>query len=183
MNIHPTDILGVFLVTLDRINDSRGFFARAFCSEEFARYGLDARITQLNLAHNDKSGTLRGLHYQRPPYAEAKLVRCVRGAICDVVVDIRKDSPTYLQHLKFELTAENRIALYVPKMFAHGYQSLVDDTDVLYSTSAAYHPESEGGLNPLDSALNIQWPLNVRAMSEKDQGWESITATWNPLEG
>jgi len=170
----PTAVPGPVLVDLERREDERGFFARTFCREEFAAAGLEPVVEQANLSFNHRAGTLRGMHLQVAPAEEAKLVRCTRGAIVDVVVDLREGSPTRYSHVAVELTADNRRALYVPPMFAHGYQTLVDDTEVVYQVSAAYTPGTERGLRHDDPALGITWPLPVTVISAKDASWELL---------
>jgi len=162
-------------VELEHRSDNRGFFARTFCQQEFEAHGLNPNVAQCNLSFNEKAGTLRGLHYQTPPATEAKLFRCIRGAIYDVIVDMRPDSSTYLQYFGIELTAANHLALYVPEMFAHGYQALEDGTEVLYQVSEFYTPGVEQGLRYDDSALGISWPMPVTVISEKDQSWPLLT--------
>ena len=146
------------------------------CRDEFARYGLVTDYVQQNMSVSATAGTIRGMHFQRPPYTEAKLVRCVRGAILDVIVDLRADSSTYLKHEGFELTAENHRQLYVPPGFAHAFQTLVDDIEVSYLVSAPYTPEAEGGVRYNDPMLGIKWPLPVTVISEKDANWPLLTA-------
>ena len=166
-------VTGAYLVRLEPIADERGFFARAFCTEEFAARGLCPHFVQTNLAHTDRAGTIRGLHYQTAPYEEVKLVRCIRGAIWAVCVDLRGDSPTYGQWAGAELTAENRDMLYVPAGCAHGYQTLGDDTEVLYSVSAPYAPGHEGGIRWDDPAFGIEWKYAGEViLSDKDRDWE-----------
>jgi dTDP-4-dehydrorhamnose 3,5-epimerase len=169
-----TKLKGAFVVALERREDDRGFFARAFCQREFASHGLQAVVAQANIAYNAGKGTLRGMHFQFPPHSEAKLVRVARGAILDVIVDLRPESLTYLQHLSVVLSADDHRALYVPERFAHGYQSLEDATEVCYQTSAFFEPAAEGGLSPLDPQLGISWPLPVSAISPKDAGWAPL---------
>jgi dTDP-4-dehydrorhamnose 3,5-epimerase len=159
---------------LERKEDSRGFFARAFCRKEFEAHGLKPIIAQANIASNYKKGTLRGMHFQYPPAAETKLVRCTRGAILDIIVDLRPESSTYLQHLAVELNEENQRALYVPERFAHGYQVLRDNTDTSYQVGEFYTPEAEGGLRYDDPRLGLQWLLPVTVISEKDQKFRSL---------
>ncbi len=174
MIFEETKLKGAFVVALERREDSRGFFARAFCQREFAAHGLQAVVAQANIAYNARKGTLRGMHFQFPPHAEAKLVRVARGAILDVVVDLRPESLTYLQHLSVVLSADDHRALYVPERFAHGYQSLEDATEVCYQASAFFEPVAEGGLSPLDPRLGISWPLPASALSAKDAGWAPL---------
>jgi dTDP-4-dehydrorhamnose 3,5-epimerase len=171
MRLVPTDIVGATVVELELRQDERGFFARSFDQQEFADAGLEPIVEQANVSFNVKAGTLRGMHLQIAPAPEAKLVRCTRGAIVDVVVDLRAGSPTFLQHVAVELTAENRRALYVPPFFAHGYQTLVDDTEVVYQVSGRYTPEAERGLRYDDPVLGIAWPLPVDSTSPKDASW------------
>jgi len=161
---------GPRLIELERHEDDRGFFARTFCRAELAAAGIDFPVAQANLSFNRRPGTLRGMHYQTAPCEEAKIVRCVRGAIHDVIVDVRPDSPTVGEHVVAELTADNRLALYVPPGFAHGFQSLEPDTDVCYLMSSAYAPEHAAGFRYDDPEVGIRWPLNVATISEKDRG-------------
>lgn len=172
-----TDLRGAFVIDLERRGDERGFFARAFCTEEFARQGLVGVFVQMNVSFSAAKGTIRGLHYQTPPAAETKLVRCTRGAIYDVIVDLRPESPTFRKHVGVELTADNRRALYVPKSFAHAFQSLTDDVEVLYQVDAPYAPQFECGLRHDDPALAIRWPLPVTVVSEKDRSWPLLCAS------
>lgn len=169
-----TKLAGAFTIDLERREDARGFFARAFCQKEFAAHGLKPVIAQANIASNRKRGTLRGMHFQYPPAAETKLVRCTRGAILDIIVDLRPESPTYLQHVAVELTEDNQRALYVPERFAHGYQALRDDTDTSYQVGEYYTPASEGGLRPHDRRLGLEWPLPVTVISDKDRNWKLL---------
>ncbi len=169
-----TKLRGAFVIDIERREDSRGFFARVFCQHEFDAHGLKPIIAQANVAYNRKKGTLRGMHFQFPPAAETKLVRCTRGAILDIIVDLRPESPTYLQHLAVELTEENCRALYVPERFAHGYQVLRDNTETSYQVGEFYTPGSEGGLLYNDPRLGLEWPLPVSAISDKDQGWKLL---------
>jgi dTDP-4-dehydrorhamnose 3,5-epimerase len=167
---------GTFFIDVERREDSRGFFARAFCQNEFAQHGLKPVIAQGNIAFNHKRGTVRGMHFQFPPSAETKLVRCTRGAIVDIIVDLRPESPTFLQHVEVELSEDNYRAIYVPERFAHGYQVLRDGTDTSYQVGEFYTPGSEGGLLYNDPRLALSWPLPVTMISEKDQAWASFQA-------
>ena len=176
MRFTETSLPGAFIIDLEQRADPRGFFARSFCASEFEAHGLKPAVVQCNLSFNHRRGTLRGMHFQVAPALEAKLVRCTGGAIYDVIVDMRPSSPTYMQHIGVELSAENRRALYVPELFAHGYQSLTDDAEVTYQVSATYTPECERGLRHDDPALAIAWPLPVSVMSDKDRSWPLITA-------
>ena len=169
-----TKLKGAFIIDIDRREDSRGFFARTFCQHEFEAHGLKPVIAQANVAFNHKKGTVRGMHFQYPPVAETKLLRCTRGAIMDIIVDVRPESPTYLQHIAVELSEDNRRALYVPERFAHGYQVLSDKTETSYQVGEFYTPGSEGGLLYNDPRLGLPWPLPVTVISDKDQEWKAL---------
>lgn len=171
MKFVPTPLAGAFVVELEPIEDERGIFARSFCQNEFRARGLDPVVAQCNVSLNRSRGTLRGLHYQVPPHEEAKLVRCTRGAIWDVIVDLREGLPTRWKSFSTELTADNRRALYVPRGFAHGFQTLADDSEVLYQISEFYHPESSRGLRWDDPALGIRWPLPEPMVSARDRAY------------
>ena len=166
-----TALAGAFLVDLERRQDERGYFARAFCQNEFREHGLEPVIAQANVAFNPRRGTVRGMHFQFPPAAETKYVRVARGAIVDVIVDLRPESPTYLQHVSAELNAENGRGIYIPGRFAHGYQVMADDTETTYMVGEFYAPQLEGGLAYDDPRLGIEWPLPVSEMSPKDRSW------------
>lgn len=166
-----TGLEGAFIIDLERREDLRGFFAREFCQDEFRSKGLKPLIAQANLAYSKSTGTLRGMHFQYPPSAETKLVRCVRGAIIDIIVDLRPESPTFLKHVEVELSEDNWRALYVPERFAHGYQTLRDNTVTSYHVGAFYAPQCEGGLLYNDPDLGLTWPLPVSVISEKDLGF------------
>jgi dTDP-4-dehydrorhamnose 3,5-epimerase len=163
-----TQLRGAYIIDIERREDSRGYFARCFCQKEFEAHGLKPVIAQANIAHNIKKGTVRGMHFQFPPAAETKLVRCTRGAIVDIIVDLRPESDTYLQHVSVELNEENQRALYVPERFAHGYQVLIDNTDTSYQVGEFYTPSAESGLLHNDPRLKLPWPLPVTVISEKD---------------
>ena len=169
MKFSPTKLSGVWLVDLERREDERGFFARSWCQSEFERHGLNPRLVQCNVSFNRKRGTLRGMHYQVAPHAEAKLVRCTRGAIFDVAVDLRPESPTYRHWVGVELTAENGRALYIAEGFAHGFQTLADDSEVFYQMSEFFHPECARGLRWNDPAFGISWPSPNPIISDRDQ--------------
>jgi dTDP-4-dehydrorhamnose 3,5-epimerase len=171
-----TALPGAFVIDLERREDSRGYFARAFCQHELADHGLKPVIAQANVAFNKVAGTLRGMHFQFPPKAETKIVRCTRGAIVDIIVDLRPESLTYLDSISVELNEENGRALYVPERFAHGYQTLVDATETSYQVGEFYAPETEGGLAYDDPRLALQWPLPVAVISEKDTEWAHLDA-------
>lgn len=167
----PTALPGAFRIEPEPLQDDRGFFARSFCREEFARHGLDPSCAQCNISYNARRGTLRGLHYQPPPHLEAKLVRCTRGAIFDVIVDLRPGSPTLGRHTAVELTAENRRMLFVPAEFAHGFLTLTDDAEVFYQMSSPFIPGAGRGFRYDDPAFAIDWPLPVEVVSERDRGY------------
>lgn len=169
-----TKLNGAFIIDIERHIDSRGFFARAFCQRELKEHELNPVIAQANTAFNRRKGTMRGMHFQFPPVAETKLVRCTRGAILDIIIDLRPESPTYLQHVAVELTEDNHRALYVPERFAHGYQVLVDNTETSYQVGAFYSPGSESGLLYDEVRLGLKWPLPVSVISDKDQGWSTL---------
>jgi dTDP-4-dehydrorhamnose 3,5-epimerase len=171
-----TRLSGAFLVDLERREDSRGFFARTWCANEFADHGLTTEVVQANVSFNPRQGTLRGMHFQRAPHAETKLVRCTRGAIYDVVVDLRRDSDTYKEWVGVELSADNRRALFVPEGFAHGYQTLVPDAEVFYQVSEYHTPGAEGGVRWDDRAFGIEWPDPDNAfLSDKDRSWPDFS--------
>ncbi|MBX3013814.1 MAG: dTDP-4-dehydrorhamnose 3,5-epimerase [Caldilineaceae bacterium] len=171
MLFQPTKLADAYLVEVQPIRDERGFFARAWCVQEFADHGLDTKLVQCNLSFNQQRGTLRGMHYQQEPHAETKLVRCIRGAIYDVIIDLRPTSPTYLQWLGVTLSAANRSMLYIPKGFAHGFQTLADETEVFYQMSDFYAPAAAQGLRWNDPHFGIDWPLPVTVISAKDQAY------------
>jgi dTDP-4-dehydrorhamnose 3,5-epimerase len=174
MKFTETKLKGAFVIEIEEKHDNRGFFARTFCAQEFEEHGLKATVAQCNMSFNHKEGTLRGMHYQLAPATETKLIRCIRGAIYDVVIDMRPDSPNYLEHIGVELTADNRCALYIPGMFAHGFQTLSDETEVIYQVGEFYTPGYERGVRYNDPVFNIQWPLTVTEISDKDLNWPLI---------
>ncbi len=175
MIFSETTLAGAFIIDLERRDDERGFFARAFCQHEFAAHGLKPVIAQANIGFNRRKGTIRGMHFQSPPAAETKLVRCSRGAILDIIVDLRPESPTYLQHITVELTADNHRGIYIPERFAHGYQALEDNTETTYHVGEFYTPGAEGGLPYDDPRLGLAWPLPVSVISEKDRQWKPLS--------
>jgi len=177
-----TKLKGAFVIDVAPHRDERGFFARGFCQKEFAEHGLKPIVAQTNLASNRLKGTVRGMHFQFPPACETKLVRCTRGAIVDIIVDLRPESPTYLQHVAVELTEDNFRALYVPERFAHGYQALRDNTDTSYQASEFYTPGTEGGLRYDDPRLHLPWPLPVSLVSEKDQKYELLDVSESSIK-
>jgi dTDP-4-dehydrorhamnose 3,5-epimerase len=153
------------------MKDHRGYFARAYCAKEFEKHGISSRVVQANMSGTLKKGTVRGMHYQLPPASEPKFIRCVRGAIYDVIVDMRPDSSTFLQHFGVELTADNHKAIYVPDMFAHGHQALTDDVEIFYLVGEFYTPGCERGVRFDDPAIGIDWPIPVTVISDKDTAW------------
>lgn len=171
MIITGTDLEGVFIVDIQQHGDERGFFARTFCELEFADAGIENRWVQANTSFSALKGTLRGFHYQIPPFSETKLVRCTRGAIVDFAIDMRRDSPSYLKHVQVELTEANRRSLVIPNYCAHGFLSLEDNTEIHYSVSAPYSPEHERGIRFDDPKLEISWPTVITTVSDKDRSW------------
>ena len=172
MKFVPTKLSDAYILELERHEDDRGFFARAWSTDEFADHGLVPELSQCSISRNSRSGTLRGMHFQTAPQAEAKLVRCTAGAIFDVIIDLRPDSSTYTDWIGVELEAERGNALYVPKGFAHGFQTLVDETDVLYMISDPYVPEAASGVRWDDPAFAIEWPhAERRTISDRDLAW------------
>jgi dTDP-4-dehydrorhamnose 3,5-epimerase len=171
MIFHKTSLPGAWLVEPEKRSDDRGFFARTWCREEFAAHGLEERYVQRNLSVNPVAGTLRGMHWQAAPYGEVKLMQCTRGAIFDVIVDMRPASPTFRQWLAVELRARDYRMLYAPEGFAHGFQTLEDDTEVAYLVSAPYMAEASRGIRHDDPAIGIRWPRAVTRISEQDRGW------------
>lgn len=171
MIFEETPLAGAFVVHPEPRADERGAFARVFCRREFEAHGLDPDVVQANVSVNAAAGTVRGMHFQRPPHAEAKLVRATRGAIFDVIVDLRRDSPTYLAWFGIRLDEHDRTMLYVPPCFGHGYQALDDDAEATYLVSEYYAPGAEGGLRHDDPGLRIEWPLPVSSISPKDAAW------------
>jgi dTDP-4-dehydrorhamnose 3,5-epimerase len=166
-----TELTGAFLIEPERREDFRGFFARTWCETEVAAHGINPRVVQCNISFNLRKGTLRGMHYQKPPFAEAKLVRCTMGAIYDVIIDLRHDSPTFKRHLAVVLTAGNRRMLYVPEGFAHGFQTLEDNTEVFYQMSRCYSPDHATGVRWNDPAFDVQWPLLDPIILERDAAY------------
>jgi dTDP-4-dehydrorhamnose 3,5-epimerase len=166
-----TTLKEAFLIEPERREDERGFFARTWCQREFESHGLHKKWVQCNISFNKKKGTLRGMHYQVPPYEEAKLVRCTRGAIFDVIIDLRLQSPSFKQWVTLELTADNRRMLYIPEGFAHGFQTLTDETEIFYQMSQFYAPAHANGVRWDDPVFNITWPADERTISEQDRSY------------
>ena len=176
MEFTKTSLADAMLIDIRKLADERGYFARTFCAEEFGKAGLETRFPQSNHSHNLRAGTLRGMHFQRAPHAEVKVVRCVQGAIHDVIIDLRPASPTYRRWEGFDLDAGSGRMLYVPAGFAHGFQTLEDDTAVSYQVSHPYTPGAEGGVRFDDPAFGIAWPLPVGTISDKDAAWPYVEA-------
>jgi dTDP-4-dehydrorhamnose 3,5-epimerase len=174
MRFTATKLEGAWIVEPQLHEDTRGLFARTFCAREFGEQGLVDTFVQCNTSWNARKGTVRGLHYQLPPSSEVKLVRCTAGALCDVIVDLRPESPTYLQHVGIELSAKNRFALYIPGMFAHGFQALEEGTEVFYQMSEFYAPKLARGIRYDDPKLGIKWPLPVTSISDQDLSWKLL---------
>lgn len=171
MKFVPLPLKDAFLVEPVNISDERGFFARTFCREEFAVQGLQATFVQSSISFNVRKGTLRGMHYQKKPREENKLVRCTMGAIFDVIIDLRSDSPTFMRWVSVELSAENRKTLYIPEGFAHGFVTLADSSEVFYQMSEFFHPEYAAGVRWNDPSFAINWPVPVNVISEKDRNY------------
>lgn len=169
MIFKETKLKGAYIIDLEPFQDDRGLFARTFCQKEFEQIGHEREFVQFNHSRTSYKGTIRGMHYQKPPHAEIKLIRCVRGSIYDVIVDIRQDSPTFLEFIGVELSDRNMRMIYVPEGFAHGFQTLEDDTELIYHHTAFYAPGQEGGLRYDDPQVGIEWPLTPTVISEKDQ--------------
>ena len=168
MKFIPTILNGSFTIQLDPINDERGWFARYFCKKEFSTIGHEKEWVQMNHSFSLKKGTLRGMHFQKPPHSEVKLVRCIQGSVFDVIIDLRKDSPTFLKWFGTELSAENKLMMYIPEGFAHGFQTLEDNSGLLYMHTAYYSPEAEDGLRYNDPQVNISWPIEISEISMRD---------------
>lgn len=181
MIFFPTTLRDASLIELEKRGDARGFFARTMCKSEFAEHGLHTDFVQQNTSSSADKGTLRGLHFQRGDASEAKLIRCTRGAILDVIVDLRHESSSYLRHEAFELSAQNHRQLYVPPGFAHSFQTLTDDVEVSYLVSSRYTPAAEWGLRYSDPALGIVWPLPVTSISDKDAAWPLLDTNADPF--
>ncbi|MFT7647246.1 MAG: dTDP-4-dehydrorhamnose 3,5-epimerase [Candidatus Poriferisodalaceae bacterium] len=171
---HPTDLNDAWLIEPNQLSDDRGFYARVWCQDEFGERGLDRTMVQGNISHSHQAGTMRGIHYQLPPMMEAKYVRVLSGAIHDVIIDLRPWSSTFGKKFAVELSASNRLGLYVPAMFAHGFLTLADDTEVTYLVSASYTPGLERGMRYDDPTFNISWPIDVSVISDKDLAWPDL---------
>lgn len=169
-----TKLEGAFIIELEKLEDDRGFFARTFCRKEFEERGLNPKIAQCNISFNQKKSTLRGMHYQIAPYKEAKLVHCIKGKIYDVIIDLRPDSPMFKEWLAVELTSENHRMLYVPEGFAHGFQTMEDDTVVFYQMSEFYHSRCSRGIRWDDPSFEIEWPITEKIISAKDNSYRQF---------
>jgi dTDP-4-dehydrorhamnose 3,5-epimerase len=182
MKFHPAPLQGACTIELEKRGDDRGFFARVFCQNEFATAGIPMPIVQINNSLSAKAGTLRGMHYQLPPAAEIKVVRCIRGALYDVIIDLRPDSPTFGQWFGAELTAENRLMMYAPQGFAHGFMTLTDDTEAFYLTNAFYAPQEERGIRFDDPRFGVIWPRAPVDVSPKDRVWPAFDPAFHGIE-
>ena len=171
MLFRSTELQGAYVIELQRFEDPRGFFGRSFCRKEFMDHGLNPCVEQCNVSFNKRRGTLRGMHYQAAPYQEAKLVRCTRGAIFDAIIDLRRESPTFKRHFSLTLSEQNLLMLYIPEGFAHGFQTLEDDTEVFYQMSESFHPESARGVRWDDPAFGIEWPAAERILNDRDRNY------------
>lgn len=182
MIFKKTEIAGVYVIELEPFQDERGFFSRIFCEKEFEQAGLVSDFVQINHSTSRYKGTIRGLHFQLPPHSEVKVLRCVRGSLYDVIVDLRKNSLTFLKHFRIELSESNNRMLYIPTGFAHGFQTLSDNTSLIYFHSDFYYPSAEKGLKYDDPRLDIEWPLPVSEISKKDQGHKFLSQDYQGIE-
>ena len=176
MQFTETQLPGVFVIELERHEDDRGWFARTWCREEFAKHGLPVELAQSSISHNARRGTLRGMHFQMAPHAESKLIRCVAGAVHDVALDLRPDSPTFKQSFATKLSGENGRALFLPEGIAHGFQTLADDSALHYQMTAPYVAEASTGVHCNDPAFDLEWPVAEPILSERDQAWPDFSA-------
>ncbi|MES2836962.1 MAG: dTDP-4-dehydrorhamnose 3,5-epimerase [Bacteroidota bacterium] len=174
MIFEETNLKGAYVVSLELVNDARGGFARTFCKKEFSKINHTKEFVQLNHSYNTHKGTIRGMHYQVAPYQEIKLIRCVKGAVLDVIIDLRKNSPTFLKHFAVELSEENKKMIYVPEDFAHGFQTLTNNAELIYHHTQYYTPGSDAGIRFDDPALNIKWPFEAVMVSDKDKNYKLI---------
>lgn len=182
MKFNDTPLQGAHTIELDKRGDGRGFFARLFCTEEFSNQGIASSYTQINNSLTSEKGTLRGMHYQLPPSAEVKVVRCIRGSLYDVILDLRPDSPTYGEWFGETLSAENRLMMYAPKGFAHGFVTLEENTEAIYLVSDPYAPDLERGIRFDDPEFNIEWPITPVEVSEKDRSWPDFDREWHGID-
>jgi dTDP-4-dehydrorhamnose 3,5-epimerase len=183
MIFHKTPIAGLYTIDPEPFRDERGLFARTFCRREFEEIDHEKEFVQFNHSHTNDRGTLRGMHWQYPPHAEIKLIRCVRGAVLDVVIDIRQGSPTFLRHFAVELSAENLRSIYVPGGFAHGFQTLEDHSELIYHHTAFYTPGTEGGIRWDDPLVGIEWPMQPTVLSERDRNHPLLTDDFTGIAG
>ncbi len=181
MNFIETPLKGLYLIEPELIKDDRGFFTRIYCKKQFLTIGFEKDFVQFNHSFNIKKGTIRGLHYQKPPFAETKLIRCIEGGVFDVAVDLRKNSPTYLKSFGVELSSLNKLCILIPEGFAHGFQTLANDTSLLYHHSDFHSSNSEGGIRFDDPELNINWPLSVNNISTRDLSYTHINKNFEPI--
>jgi dTDP-4-dehydrorhamnose 3,5-epimerase len=181
MTFTPLQLFGSYIISLEPFQDDRGWFARTYCKNEFAQIGHNKEWVQMNHSFTSLKGTIRGMHYQRPPHAEIKMVRCIAGAVYDVIIDLRKDSTTYLNWFGTELSSENKKMIYIPEGFAHGFQTLTDNTELVYQHSHFYETGAEEGILHNDIALNIQWPLQVTALSDRDNKHPIIDSNFKAI--
>ncbi len=182
MQFIETPLLGLYIINYSKFEDERGFFTRTFCKKEFSQIGFNKEWVQLNHSFNVKKGTVRGLHYQKMPFSESKLIRCIQGRVFDVAVDIRQNSPTYLQYFSIELSADNMSAIFIPNGFAHGFQTLEENSSLIYHHSEYYTPEADAGLRYNDPGINIKWPLPVVNLSVKDKQYPFLDVNFKAIE-
>lgn len=181
MKLIETALKDLYLIQIDSLKDDRGFFTRTYCKHKFLTIGFEQEFVQFNHSFNAQKGTIRGMHYQIPPFAECKLIRCVQGSVYDVAVDLRKNSPTYLQSFGFELSADNLMSIFIPQGFAHGFQTLEDNTSLIYHHTNYYTPNTEHGVRYNDPSLNIRWKLPVTCISSKDLKQPLIDKHFQPI--
>lgn len=182
MEFNPTDIKGLYSISLNKLEDERGLFARTYCKQAFKKIGFDKEFVQFNHSCNKYKGTIRGMHFQQMPYSETKLIRCIQGAVYDVSVDLRKGSPTFMQHYGINLSAENMISILIPEGFAHGFQTLSENAILIYHHTEYYTPTADSGIRYNDPALGINWPLTPAAVSEKDKTYTLIDAQFKSIK-
>jgi len=181
MIFKETSLEGAYTIELNPFSDERGMFMRTYCRNEFKSMGSDKEFVQFNHSITNKAGTIRGMHYQLPPFSEIKLIRCVRGSAFDVIIDIRKDSPTFLHYFAVEINDQNMLSVFIPEGFAHGFQTLQDDTHLIYHHTAFYTPGSEAGIRYNDPLVNIKWPLPVSVITDKDQNHTLLTNSFKGI--
>lgn len=181
MTFSETELQGCYIIDMTPFSDERGWFARTFCAEEFSAIGFQEQFVQFNHSYNAKKGTFRGMHYQLPPFSESKFIRCIAGAVMDIVVDLRNNSPTFLQHIQVELSAANRRSILIPKGFAHGFQTLRDNSELIYHHTAFFNPKADSGIRYNDSLINILLPLPISIASEKDLNHAPLPTDFNGI--